>query len=215
MEIEVLGFGLAGACLAIQLKKLGISVKVIDDGLAGSSQVAAGLVNPVAGRNFEPSWRFTEFWDEALAFYSSIDASLFHPHEIFRRWMNDDDRKKFEKKRQLVAPWIKNDSEEGVTWGNGGWLEVSRFIEVARQWMKREGVIFGESQGALQVHCTGSLGLRRKDFEGIEHRCAKGEILTLRIPDWDERRILTGGGWLIPIAPETYRVGASENFSGS
>ena len=49
--VEVIGFGLAGACVALQLQRAGYDVRVIDDGCKGSSQVAAGLVNPVAGRN--------------------------------------------------------------------------------------------------------------------------------------------------------------------
>ena len=41
---EVVGFGLAGACVALQLQAHGKKVRVVDDGRGGSSAVAAGLV---------------------------------------------------------------------------------------------------------------------------------------------------------------------------
>ncbi len=214
MTIEVVGFGLAGACLAIQLTKLGAIVRVTDDGFLGSTAVAAGLVNPVTGKNFQPSWRLSDFWPEAQLFYQSLDESLYHPMPIFRRWM--DDRDKFQKKYDTVAPWIAEVSEEGVTWKEGGWLETRRFLEVARAWLLEQGVSFepGCSDSEVQVRCGGSAALRKREFAKIDHRCAKGEILTVTIPDWQEDYILTGGGWLIPIGNEKYRVGATYAWDG-
>ena len=60
--IEIIGFGLAGACVALQLQRAGHAVRVVDDGKPGSTGVAAGLINPVAGRNFQPSWEVDEAW---------------------------------------------------------------------------------------------------------------------------------------------------------
>ena len=73
--VEVIGFGLAGACVALQLQRAGFSVRVIDDNREGSSHVAAGLVNPVAGRNFEPSWEIAKAWEIALPFYQSLGVT--------------------------------------------------------------------------------------------------------------------------------------------
>ena len=74
--VEIIGFGLAGACVALQLQRAGYRVRVVDDGHGGSSQVAAGLVNPVAGRNFEPSWEVQKAWELALPFYQSLGKRL-------------------------------------------------------------------------------------------------------------------------------------------
>jgi len=209
MQIEIVGFGLAGACLAIELVKRGVEVRVCDNGVPGSTVVAAGLVNPVAGKNFQPSWRVKEFWAEALAFYDELDGGLFHSALIHRKWMND--REKFEKKRELVGPWIEKVDESGVTWGKGGWLDARRFLEVARKWLLEKGVFFERDRSGelLSFYCTGSKGLRAGEFDGVAHRCAKGEILTVDIPEWEEERILTGGGWLIPIGGGRFRIGAT------
>jgi glycine/D-amino acid oxidase-like deaminating enzyme len=42
------------------------------------------------------------------------------------------------------------------------------------------------------------------------HRCAKGEILTLRAPGWRADRILIGGGgWLVPLGDGRFKAGST------
>jgi glycine/D-amino acid oxidase-like deaminating enzyme len=46
-----------------------------------------------------------------------------------------------------------------------------------------------------------------------EHRCAKGEILTVRAP-WPEAHIRIGaGGWLVPIGGGLFRVGSTYEWN--
>ncbi len=212
MTIQIEGFGLAGACLALALAHRGAKVFVHDDGLGGSTRVAAGLVNPVAGKNFQPSWRINDFWPEALRFYESLDVSLFKPMPIFRKWLSD--QAKFEKKEALVRPWVESISAEGVFWRGGGWLDTSRFLEQARQALLALGVRFEQGSCEVKISCTGARGLMKDDAKGLSHRCAKGEMLKVRITDWQQENILTGGGWLIPIGQHEYRVGATYDWDG-
>ena len=211
--VEVIGFGLAGACVALQLQRAGYDVRVVDDGCKGSSQVAAGLVNPVAGRNFEPSWEVEKAWGIALPFYQSLGSSLFRSLPILRLWFDDTDRSKFERKRELVRPWIANVTDEGVLWKQGGWLDCLRFLKVAREeFLAKGGEWCNTPEGGLQIWCAGASGLLRNDFLDVEHRSARGEILTVRIPDWGESRILNRAGWVIPIGGDFYRVGATYDW---
>ena len=211
--VEVIGFGLAGACVALQLQRAGCRVRVVDDGHGGSSQVAAGLVNPVAGRNFEPSWEVQKAWEIALPFYQSLGKRLFHSVPILRLWFDEVDRAKFERKRELVKPWIADVTDEGVLWKQGGWLDCPRFLEAARkEFLDKGGEWHDAPQGGSQIWCTGASGLIRRDFSDIDHRSAKGEILTVRIPGWGESRILNRAGWLIPIGGNLYRVGATYDW---
>ena len=208
--IEVIGFGLAGACVALQLQGAGHRVRVVDDGRPGSTTVAAGLVNPVAGRNFEPSWEVVEAWEVARRFYDDLDPGLFREVPILRLWMDDRDRVKFERKREKVARWVDEVTDEGVIWREGGWLDCRRFLELARdRFLGNGGEIVKAPRGGRQIWCAGAAGLLRGDFEGVSHRSAKGEILTVRIPGLSEDRILTRNGWLIPIGDDCYRVGAT------
>ncbi len=215
--MEVIGFGMAGACVALQLQRGGHEVRVVDDGEPGSSQVAAGLVNPVGGRNFEPSVEVEEAWAVARSFYDELGAGLFRQVPILRLWRGEKDREKFERKRGRVERWIEKVDEEGVTWKEGGWLDCPAFLAAAKgAFLERGGEVSGQARGGVQVWCSGAAGLLRGDFTGVTHRSAKGEILTVRVPGWDEKRILTGGGWVIPIGDDCYRVGATyewENLS--
>ena len=211
--VEVIGFGLAGACVALQLQRAGFSVRVIDDNREGSSHVAAGLVNPVAGRNFEPSWEIAKAWEIALPFYQSLGEELFHSVSILRLWFDQKDRSKFERKHHLVKPWIDEVTDEGVLWTQGGWLDCPRFLKVAREeFLASGGDWYDTPLGGRQIWCTGASGLIRSDFADIEHRSAKGEILTVCIPGWGEKRILNRAGWLIPIGEDRYRVGATYDW---
>ena len=62
----IVGQGLAGTCLAWEFWQRGVEFSLVDRETGGSSRVAAGLVNPVTGKNFEPSPRIGEFLPEAL-----------------------------------------------------------------------------------------------------------------------------------------------------
>src|SRR5262245_21225568 len=53
----IVGQVLAGTCLAWALWDRGEGFLMIDRGAGGSSRVAAGMVYPITGKNFEPSWR--------------------------------------------------------------------------------------------------------------------------------------------------------------
>lgn len=211
--VEVIGFGLAGACVSLQLQRAGLSVRVVDDGNEGSTHVAAGLVNPVAGRNFEPSWEVREAWEVARPFYEDLGTELFHSVPILRLWRDEKDRQKFERKRGILKHWIDEVSDEGVLWKEGGWLDCREFLKVARQeFLRLGGEWFEESIGGVQIWCAGAAGLMREDFEGVSHRSAKGEILTVRIPGWKEDRILNRNGWIIPVGEDLYRVGATYDW---
>jgi len=208
--VEVIGFGLAGACVALQLQKAGHEVRVIDDGKRGSTHVAAGLVNPVAGRNFEMSRDLAGSLEVAMPFYRELGAKLFHPMPITRLWCDAKDRAKFERKRAQFESWIAVVDDEGVTWKGGGWLDCPRFLEAARrEFLKAGGKFVEQSSEREAIWCTGAAGLIRGDFPKVEHRSAKGEILTVRIPGWNEKRILISGGWIIPIGDDLYRTGAT------
>ena len=205
--IEVIGFGLAGACVSLRLLERGQDFRITDDCQPGSTIVAAGLVNPVAGKNFEPSWKVTQYWGEAQPFYQELDPNLFTPLPIHRLWRDEKDRLKFEQKRELLEPWIDRIDHSGVTWKHGGWLDTRAFLKAARQKLASHFSEVGDPR--TRIYCTGAKGLMAKAPTGITHRSAKGEILTVRIPRWNESRILTRNGWLIPLGNDLYRVGAT------
>ncbi|KAA9325274.1 FAD-dependent oxidoreductase [Hymenobacter busanensis] len=81
----IIGHGLAGALLAWELRQRGQRVLVLDAGLPNAaSRVAAGLINPVAGKRFALSWRIDELLPAAAATYRALEAEFGQPffHEL-------------------------------------------------------------------------------------------------------------------------------------
>ncbi|GAA4010168.1 FAD-dependent oxidoreductase [Hymenobacter fastidiosus] len=71
----IIGHGIAGATLAYELRRRGRQVLVLDTPNPGSaSNVAAGLMNPVAGKRFALAWRAADFLPAALAFYRELEG---------------------------------------------------------------------------------------------------------------------------------------------
>lgn len=80
LDFLIVGQGIAGTLLAWNLKKRGHTVLVMDSGHQNSSSnVAAGIVNPVTGKNFVCSWRVDEFLPEAMETYNEMSAELGKP----------------------------------------------------------------------------------------------------------------------------------------
>ena len=73
-DFIVVGHGIAGATLAYVLRERGHRVLVYDPGQANSaSNVAAGLMNPVAGKRFALTWRAAELLPFAATFYRGLE----------------------------------------------------------------------------------------------------------------------------------------------
>jgi glycine oxidase len=72
-DFIVVGHGLAGAILSYTLRKRGHKVLVIDEPRENTaSKVAAGLVNPIAGKRFAKSWLADAFIPAADTFYNDL-----------------------------------------------------------------------------------------------------------------------------------------------
>ena len=73
-DFLVVGHGIAGATLAYVLRERGHRVLVYDPGQANSaSNVAAGLMNPVAGKRFALTWRAADLLPFAATFYRTLE----------------------------------------------------------------------------------------------------------------------------------------------
>ncbi|BCX46718.1 FAD-dependent oxidoreductase [Haloferula helveola] len=217
--VEIVGAGLAGCCLAWRLRERGVEARLVDDGRSGAaSKVAAGLVNPVTGKNFEPSWRIGEFLPEAVEFFERAGAELgrqlWFPLPVVRL-VTEKDWKKVAGKldRPDVESWVERVDEEVDGWRaavvlkGGGRVDVSGFCEGTRAAFEHRTPNV-QPRTSKVVRCGGVFDLEA----GVlgEHRSAKGEILTVKIPGHDGSRILIGGGgWLVPVGEGLFKVGAT------
>jgi glycine oxidase len=220
----IVGQGLAGTCLAWALWERGVEFTIVDRGAGGSSRIAAGMVNPLTGKNFEPSWRIAEFLSEALEFYAEVETRIgrkvWHPFPVLRLAGSDKEWRKIQTKLEApdVAPWVAGEVAAPAGWvgavevHGGGRLDTRAFLEGSREFFEKLGAFqLGEVSmkgAAREIRCEGAAGLLAGHYG--PHRCAKGEILTLRAAGWDEARIRIGaGGWLVPLAGGIFKAGST------
>jgi glycine/D-amino acid oxidase-like deaminating enzyme len=224
----IVGQGLAGTCLAWEFWKRGVPFQLIDRGHGGSSRVAAGLINPITGKNFEPSSRIAEFLPPALDFYAAVEtqihAKVWHPLPVLRLADTEKEWAKMISKCALpeVIPWLANGGTPKQADGwvgaielcGGGRLDTRRFLDGSRDFFASRGRFgYGEvpDDASRTIRCEGAAGLIAGKLG--PHRCAKGEILTIRAADWDETHIRIGaGGWLVPIGDGCFRAGSTYDW---
>jgi glycine oxidase len=222
----IVGQGIAGTCLAWRFWRRGVPFRIMDRGKDGASRVAAGLINPLSGRNFEPGPQVAEFLGEALSFYRTLEHELggkfWHPMPILRYADHPEMLGKMRRKslRNDVACWLESAHDHAQQGGaaaftilGGGRLDIAGLISAsaaffAERGLWRLGEHSGESGEEALVFCDGAAGLMSGRHG--PHRCAKGEILTLRAPSFDASRIrIGGGGWLVPAGDGLFRAGAT------
>jgi glycine/D-amino acid oxidase-like deaminating enzyme len=106
MKILLVGGGIAGLTTAIQLIERKISFTLIDQGNNNSSQVAAGMINPIVFRRTTKSWRVDEFLPYLISFYQKIEKetnqSFFHPLNLRRIFSSKQEREEWIKKLKTL-----------------------------------------------------------------------------------------------------------------
>lgn len=222
----IVGQGLAGTCLAWELWHRGVEFRIVDRERGGSSRVAAGLINPVTGKNFEPTPRIAEFLPEALEFYQKIEERfsmrLWHPLPILRLACDEREWLKMLEKRERpdVACWLADEGAPRLMDGwhgalelhGGGRIDTRAFLDTSRDLFRERGIYqhaeITPDDSSPHIWCDGAAGLVLGRHG--PHRCAKGEILTLRIDDWNPSHIRIGaGGWLVPLGNGMFKAGST------
>lgn len=96
IDCIVVGFGLAGACVAKRLEENGKSFRVFSDASQCASRVAGGVLNPVALKRFKMVWQAESFFPEAMSFYTDLekefDFSFFHQKAIHRLFTSPEEQ---------------------------------------------------------------------------------------------------------------------------
>ncbi len=143
----IVGQGLAGSCLAIQLLNRGKKIMVFDEPEKNmASKVAAGLFNPITGKRMTKSWMADEIFPYLFQFYSAgekfLNKKFLHPVSIYRPFVSIEEQnewmalsaenglKKFIDKIFISSAYDQaNDSFGGVLTKQSGYLDVNSFMQ--------------------------------------------------------------------------------------
>ena len=88
-DFLIVGQGISGSIVALQLKKISKKFKLLESGNPNtSSRAAAGIVHPISLKKCNLSWRGREFYDFGKAFYKEINfqsgIELYKPYKLLR-----------------------------------------------------------------------------------------------------------------------------------
>ncbi|MBH52926.1 MAG: hypothetical protein CMI18_01090 [Opitutaceae bacterium] len=154
----IVGQGLAGSLMALNLLNRGKSVLVVDDGHKhAASKVAAGLINPITGRRHALSWRFLDCWSFLLGNYilweKEFGKKFFHRMPLIRSFKNKEEQRLFEDKLhsgqysgiEIEYPFepagLTGLKSKGVCYRlqQSGYVDQRVFIQAARHRFLQEG----------------------------------------------------------------------------
>jgi len=146
IDILIAGGGLAGMCLALECKKIGLTVVLIDDIEKNhSSSVAAGIFNPLTGRKIRRTWMAKDAFEKLHAFYNGIQdqtgGKFFNSRPLVRvfpnvKVANDWDAEEggiFSSPFSPSFPDYINGNHGGVLVNQTGYLNIKEFFSSARE----------------------------------------------------------------------------------
>ena len=212
--------------MAWHLWRRGIPFRVVDSGRKGSSHVAAGLIHAVTGKQCAVAEDFAVRRNEAAQFYQACEKELartfWHELEVIR-FIEREDFAKMRHKFEQGKPseWVLEITQHprwptlmSILLRGGARLDVPLFLTTTREFFSRLGCyeeleIMQPVVNETTIFCEGSQGLIRGNPVKWQHRCARGEILTVRAPSWQQKRLVTGRGWLVPVGDDIYKVGST------
>ncbi len=243
IDFLIIGQGLAGSALALELLKRGRSVLVVDRQDVGSStRVAAGLITPLTGKGMNPAWEQEKYLSVAEAFYHELEKEsgrkLYRKTPVVRAFLTEKEAAKWAGKRKEMARWAYDRTDcpfknavGSIEMPDGAWLDTGAFLRVVKDkledkgaWMESdfsegevtmvgEELLWKDVRARRLILCQGAYGLGKGGWFGdIDHRSAKGEVLTVRLDGLDETKRYHANGWIAPRGGGIWKAGANYNW---
>ncbi len=147
----IIGQGLAGSMLAYTLLERGKKVLVLDEPkLQNCSKIAAGICNPITGRNLVRTWKSKELFDFLNDFYPKLEKqfnrNFFFSVPIYRPFQTLEQQQDWsvqEEKETEEVIYPKNRLFEqnvneplgGLLIKNGGHLRTDIFLEAIKNYL--------------------------------------------------------------------------------
>lgn len=182
--VLILGLGLAGGCLALELLNRNIPIRVVDvPWLSASSKVAAGILNPLIFRYYTLSWRAEPYLEYSKNYFRKFGVLTKNTvlHElpmlrIFGRneaelWTLRADAHPFsEYMRKEILSNVKGlilEYGAGEVCGSG-WIDTARFLTGVRHILDEKQLIDEQQWDYRQIDVSNG----RVFFDGRAYRAA-------------------------------------------
>jgi len=228
VDYIIVGFGIAGAALALQLRKRGFTVAIFDEPYEHqASRVAAGLFNPVTGKQMLRTWNADVLFPYLHDFYKDAErvtgSSFFHPMPICIPFLSIKEQNDWMSTNEDVYTTSRygdfiNDTFGGLILKSGGHVDTIKYLEAAAKLFDIETkfnynelhvadkITYKSIKARAIIFCE---GIRVKDnpyFNWVPVRQLKGETLDITF-ERTPSHIFNRGVYVLPSG----RVGATYN----
>jgi glycine/D-amino acid oxidase-like deaminating enzyme len=159
--ILIVGSGLAGSCLALELVSRGIEVMVIDNQFQqSSSRVAAGLLNPIAPKGVRKTWQCDVLFPGVFEYYQKwetlLNGQFIQPYPFLNIHANKSEYQEWQAKaaNPEMLGWLEethptehpNLPRNWATWVNHcGRLDVPHFLLLTQRYLEPRGAFRAEN----------------------------------------------------------------------
>lgn len=170
---------------------------------------------------------------------ATTGAALFHAGPALRLFATDAERAEFAKRRAgPICELVRPEPDIRADWFDaplGGFemgaarLDVPRYLDASREHFRARGAYRAaefdprevelapdtvrlpalNAEARTLVLCRGFAPDTDPWFGTIKFNAAKGEILTVRVPELAEPRVVHRGAWLAPAGAGVFRAGAT------
>ena len=145
VDFILVGHGIASVAVAEHLRKMNKSFVIFsDENPNSSSNVAAGLYNPVTGRKMKQTWLAEQLFDYLEQFYRNLESSLktefLHEKAIYRPFLSLEDQNDWMAREHKNNFFVKNtftqaqhadyidDQYGGILLKRSGFLDVKQML---------------------------------------------------------------------------------------
>jgi glycine oxidase len=185
LDYIIVGQGLVGSAVALQLLRRNKKILVIDRPLANSSsRIAVGLFNPITGRHMVKTWMADKIFPYLHTFYQEAEAltkqNFFYSLPLYRPFLSIEEQNEWMAKSadpiyegyiekittQPAFPSI-NDTYGGLTLMQCGYLDTIHYIQSVRMLIQQQGIFLEE------IFEENKLTIRSKNVDYKEYEAAQ------------------------------------------
>lgn len=164
VDFIVVGGGLAGTCLSLQLWQRGKTVALFDQPERNrASAIAAGLFNPITNKVMNKTWRADELFVALEKFFGSVQQQIgvrfFFPTPLYRPFISVEEQNSWMAKsatpgfeRYIKEIFLSNrfglqvhDDFGGILLNHCGYVDVSTLLRAVRTLLAEKGCYFSEA----------------------------------------------------------------------
>ncbi|MGZ4068384.1 MAG: NAD(P)/FAD-dependent oxidoreductase, partial [Bacteroidia bacterium] len=219
----LVGQGLAGSILALELLKQGKSIWVIDEpSLSSCSKAAGGIYNPVIFKRLTQSWMAEKTLPYMLEFFHEMEKllgkKLVYPTKIAKVFSNENEENLWRKKaaNELAETIDKNiyNSTEDETLafikGNysfvtaGGYVDVPGFLTLTQNYLREKDSLIPETFDT-DLFSENENGVRYKDVAAGKIIFCQGH-LSVNNPYFSEVKFKPAKGEVLTIYCEDLKA---------